>query len=91
MKIKNKDIGVDEAIKFANTDSLLLKRRSNHMLLCDYQVMILARNGFNYEKYLNIKNLLFDIEAYLGENYDEELDLVSSQLAEFIYYSDTKK
>ena len=91
MKIKNMDIEINEAMDFANNDNILLKRRSNNMLLSDYQLMILERNNFNYEKYSNIRKLLFDIENYLEENYDDELDLVSSQLAEFIYYYDTKK
>ena len=31
------------------------------------------------------------IENILDDDFDEELDLVSSQLSEFIYYNDTKK
>ena len=42
-------------------------------------------------KFNNIRELLFDIENSLDDYYDDELDLVSSQLAEFIYYCDTKK
>jgi hypothetical protein len=38
-----------------------------------------------------MRELLFDIEEYLSDNYDDELDLVSNQIAELIYYRDTKK
>ena len=38
-----------------------------------------------------MQTLLFDIEEILNDDYDEELDLISGQLAEFIYYKDTKK
>ena len=91
MKINDKEVSVNEAIQFANYDNLLLKHRSNGLILSDYQLDILKRNDFDINKYSSIQELLFDIEEYLNEEYDSELDSVSSQLAEFIYYRDTKK
>ena len=76
---------------FSNYSDLLLSRRENGFLLSDYQVSVLNRNGIDYKKYNNIRELLFDIENCLDDNYDDELDMVSSQLSEFIYYTDTKK
>ena len=78
-------------IKISNYDSLLLKRRENNLLLSDYQVSVLNRNGIDYKKYNTIRELIFDIENCLDDDYDDELDMVSSQLSEYIYYSDTKK
>lgn len=91
MLIKNKELSVEDAIKFSNFDSLLLKRRDNGLLLSDYQVSVLNRFGISYNKFSNVRELLFEIENILGDDFDEELDLVSSQLSEFIYYKDTKK
>ena len=91
MKIKNIEINIDDAIKDANIENIILVRRNNGLLLSDYQVNVLKRNGLNYEKYSNIHELLFDIEECLYDNYDDELDLVSSQLSEFIYYNESKK
>ncbi len=91
MKIKNTDINIDEAIKFADYEKLLLKHHNNGILLSDYQSSILNNNGFDYNNYGSMEELLFDIEEYLNEEYDEELDLVSNQIAELIYYRDTKK
>ena len=91
MKIKNNEIDIDEAIKFSQHDGLLLKRRENNMLLSDYQVSVLSRNGLSYQKYANIHDLLFDIEECLCDEYDDELDLVGSQIQEFIYYNETRK
>ena len=76
---------------FSNYKGLLLSRRENGLLLSDYQISILNRNGIDYKKYNNIRDLLFEIENYLDDDFDDELDLVSSQLSEFIYYTDTKK
>ena len=91
MKINEKEVSVNEAIQFSNYDNLLLKHRNNGLLLSDYQLDILKRNDFDINKYSSMQELLFDIEDYLNEEYDLELDLVSSQLAELIYYRDTKK
>ena len=91
MFINKKEVSVEEAIKFANYDTLLLKRRENNILLSDYQISVLNMNGIDYKKFGNVKDLLFEIESYLDDDFDEELDLVSSQLSEFIYYNETKK
>ena len=87
----SKKIDFYEAMKLADIDNVLLKRRNNGILLSDYQISILQRNGIIYDKYNDIKTLLFDIEEILNDDYDDELDLISCQLAEFSYYKDTKK
>ena len=91
MLINKKEVSVNDAIEYAGYDKLLLKRRENNLLLSDYQVSILKRYGIDYMCFNNIKSLLFEIENVLDENFDEELDVLSSQLSEFIYYNDTKK
>ena len=91
MIINKKDVSLKEAMDFSNYSDLLLSRRENGFLLSDYQISVLSRNGIDYKKYNNVRELLFEIENYLDEDFDEELDLVSSQLSEFIYYTDTKK
>ena len=91
MIIKNRDVSLDEAIKFSNYQELLLNRRENGMLLSDYQVSVLNRNGIDYRKFTEIRELLFEIENCLDDYFDEELDIVSSQLSEYIYNNETKK
>lgn len=91
MIINKNEISIDEAIKFSNQDELLLKRRENNLLLSDYQVSVLNRNGIDYNKFSSVKELLFEIENCLDDYFDDELDLVSSQLSEYIYYNETKK
>ena len=91
MIINKKEFSIDDAIKISNYEDLLLKRRENNILLSDYQVSVLKRNGIDYNKFSSIRELMFEIENYLDEEFDEELDLVSSQLSEYIYYNETKK
>lgn len=91
MEMNNKEIKVDDAIKIADIDNVILKRRNNNLLLSDYQISVLSRNGIDYKCFSNMRELLFDIENCLNELYDEELEYVSSQIGDYIYYNETKK
>ncbi|MBQ2873389.1 MAG: hypothetical protein IJE89_05270 [Bacilli bacterium] len=91
MIINNKELSLNDAINFSNQEELLLKRRDNNLLLSDYQISVLSKNNIDYKKFSNVRELVFEIENSLDDYYDPELDLVSSQLAEYIYYNETKK
>ena len=91
MKINETDIDINTVMEYVDDKSLLFKHRNNGMYLNDFQIDVLKRNGLNYMEYANMQTLLFDIEEVLNSDYDDELDIVGSQLAEFIYYHDTKK
>ncbi len=92
MKVNdNNNITFEDAVKISNIDNVLLKRRSNGILISDYQLNVLRKNGIIFSNYSSIDELLFDIEELLNNDYDDELDLISSQLAEYKYYRDTKK
>ncbi len=91
MNIKDKSINMDEAITISNYQELLFKRRENGLLLNDYQINVLNNNGIDYKKYGNLHDLLYDIDYILQDNYQEELDIVASQIGEILYYSETKK
>ena len=91
MTINKKDISLEEALKFSNYEDSLLVRRENNLLLSNYQVSVLNRNGINYKNFGSARELLFEIEACLDDYFDEELDLVGLQLYEYIYYNDTNK
>lgn len=77
-----------------NLRNYVTEKRENGMFLSDYQIEILKRNGFSYQKYQNMKELLFDIEDYLNESLtieDEELETIASELSEREYYSHTNQ
>ena len=63
----------------------------NGIYLNEIEIDVLDKNGFNYKKYKDIKELMFDIEEYLIDNYDEELDRVLESIATFNYYHNTNK
>lgn len=90
MKINNKEINIDEITSYLNND--ITHKNYNGIYLNDNQRDILTRHGFDYNKYNSVNSLLFDIEEYLNEEVDcDDLELVSSEIAEFAYYHDTKK
>lgn len=91
MLINGKEVSVKEAIELSNLESSFIKHRDNGLLLSDFQVEVLKRNGIDYEKYANMSALLFEIEECLNIYDDEELDEVSRQIAEIHYYSETNK
>ncbi len=91
MEINKTTIDINTAIEYADYNNLLFKHRDNGMFLNDFQVDVLKRNGLDYRKYPSVQALLFDIEEILNSDYDDELDIVSGQLAELVYYRDTKK
>ena len=91
MKYNNSNITFEDAIKVADVENVILKRRNNNILLSDYQEDVLCSIGINYNNYANERELLFAILEYLNEVEDDEIELISSQLAEFIYYHDTNK
>jgi len=64
--------------------------RENGMLLSDYQVEVLHRNGINYLKYGSIKEILFEINDILEDDENEELEGVARELDERNYYASKK-
>lgn len=91
MKKERNTISFENAVNIANVDNVILKRRSYGLLISDYQIDILKRNNIDFLNYNSLDELLFDIEELLNDDYDDELDLISSQLSEYKYYKDTKK
>ena len=47
--------------------------------------------GFDYNKYTDMKSLIFDINNYLEEVEDEQLENILYELSEFDYYHNTNK
>lgn len=91
MLINNKEVSVDSLIKELNIESDYIKRRSNGLYLSDNQIEVLRKYDIHYEKYTNLNSLIFEIEEILNEQELEDLEEVSSKLAELNYYNNTNK
>lgn len=94
MKINNEDVSIEKLVESTQPRKDLMKYHSNNVYLSENQIEILTKYGFSYQNYSNLKSLIFDIEEYLNENYDQEiedLENVVNNLSEFNYYHNTNK
>lgn len=92
MKINNKEINIDELVEEVYNDKNMLKLKKNGIYLSDNDVEVLRRYNIDYNKYVSLSSLIFDIESILNEDTDvDDLEEVSRRLAELNYYNNTNK
>lgn len=92
MKINNKEIDINELAKDIYNDKSMIKMRGNGIYLSDNQIEVLKRYNIDYNKYVSLSSLIFEIEEILNEETDiEDLEEVSQKLAEINYYNYTNK
>ena len=91
MLINNKEVSVDSLIKELNIECDYIIRRSNGLYLSVNLIEVLRKHDIHYEKYTNLNSLIFEIEEILNEQELEDLEEVSSKLAELNYYNNTNK
>ena len=89
MIVNGKEYNIDELVSNIEIDSHILY---NGIYLSKSQINILESNGFDYKKYSNIKELIFDLDEYLNNEPDNiELENVLDELSEFDYYHNVNK
>ena len=64
---------------------------NDNLYLTNYQIEVLNRYHIDYQNVSDIKNLIYLIEDYLEDDYEEELDELTNNLQEFSYYNYTNK
>ena len=69
MIINNNEYDVDKLVKELDIENSFLKRRSNGLMLSNDMIDILKKNNIDYLKYNNLKELIFDINNILNEEY----------------------
>lgn len=72
------------------SDDSWLVKRENGMILSDYQIEVLSRNGIDYLKYGSINSILLEINEILEEDENEELEVVAREIDEKNYYYSKK-
>jgi len=77
---------------FVSTDKKFLKKYNN-IYISDEQKEILDKYNINVMSYSNISRLIFDIEEYLNNTYDDvdDLEWVSQTISEYNYYNNINK
>ena len=83
---------INNIINSYDFNKILKKTRSNGMFLSDEEVEILEKYNIQYLNFSSISELIIEIEAILNEERDlEDLEWLSSNLAEYNYYNNTNK
>lgn len=94
MKINKEEVSIEDLVTKINPRDNRIQNCGNNIYLSNQQIDILKSYGFIYENYSNVKSLIFALEEYLNNNFEEdnqELENIASQLAEFDYYYNTNK
>lgn len=94
MLINGKEYSVNQLVDELKVEKDFIKKRNNGFLLSDNMISILEKYHIDYKKFNNIKSLIFEIESYINESFDEDiedLEIVSERLAEYDYYNNTNK
>ena len=81
-----------------NEEEVIAKERSfikkyNNIYISNEQINILKNYNINIENYINLNELIYDIEECLNNSYSdmEDLEWVSQTLSEYNYYNNTNK
>lgn len=87
MIINDQEINIEDL----QSQKYMHKEIRKGIFLSDYQIEVLLINGIDPLKCGNINELIYLIDEVLLESEDEELDIVSREITEFNYYSNTNK
>lgn len=67
----------------------------NNIYLSNRQMQILDKYNIQYQKVIDIRELIFQVEDYINDNYLsgdlDDLENLSQELSEFNYYYNTNK
>lgn len=87
------DKNFENYIKSIDVTKSFLQKRNNGILLSDEEINILERYQIDYKNCTNTEELIFKIEEYLNDEVldADDLENLSSRLAEFRYYNETRK
>lgn len=87
MKINNEDVNIDDLF----SKKYMHNNLKNGIYLSEYQIEILKKYSINPEEYGSITELIYEIDEVLENEEAEDLDLISKEIIEFNYYTNTNK
>lgn len=87
------EYNINELIKDIKFD--FKKDNGNGILLNDHEIDVLNRYGFDYRKYSNLNDLIFEVDNYINEegcfNDVDDLEEVLDKICEYHYYNEVNK
>lgn len=71
------------------------KDNGKGILLNSNEIDVLSRYGFDYKKYSNLNDLIFEVDNYINEegcfNDIDDLEEVLDRICEYHYYNEVNK
>ncbi|MBR6690944.1 MAG: hypothetical protein IKL65_06385 [Bacilli bacterium] len=85
------DYNLDENEIMGSSKTFL--KKYNNIYISEEQIQILKKYDIDINKYVNLNELIYDIEECLNDSYDvlDDLEWVSQSLSEYNYYNNTNK
>lgn len=94
MKINDNNYDIETLVNKENPRSKLSTYIKNDIYLNQEDINTLKQYDFDINRYTSIKTLIFDIEDYINNNSDidlDDLELVAVKLSEENYYQNFNK
>ena len=90
--VNNMEYDIDKLVSNIDFNSGKFNDIGNGIMLTNREIEILDRYDINYKKCRNLKEIIFEIEEVIPDLDDsEELEYVSSMIAERDYYQNSNK
>ena len=89
MSIDELCLNIEEIVKSEQS----FMKKHNNIYISDEQIDILKKYNINIVNYVNLNELIYDIEECLNGSYEvlDDLEWVSQTLSEYNYYNNTNK
>ena len=89
MNIEELNLDIDEIVKSEKS----FMKKHNNIYISEEQINILKKYNINIDNYINLNELIYDIEDCLNDSYEQldDLEWVSQTLSEYNYYNNTNK
>lgn len=89
--MKEKEYPLENMIKEQIASTKMHTYFKNNIYLTEEQIQVLKKYNINYNKYIDIKGLMYVIERELEIMNSDDLEDVLISLSEFNYYHNTHK
>lgn len=85
------DYNIDELVSNLDFDKNSLKDCGNGIFLTNFEIQVLEKYHIDYKKTVSLKEILFEVEDILNDDYYDDLENISKSIAERDYYLNSNK
>lgn len=86
-----KEYKIEDIIKQNISPKNMHTYHNENIYLSENQISVLNKYHIEYQKYNDIKQLMYDIETYLEQDSEDDLEEILIDISEFNYYHNIHK